>query len=305
MSTTQTDSSFDQACRVLREQGEQTLQSLAQKLNLPQAKAASIMQIAIGNGAVVYDEVTDKYRVCAEYEYALLMRVGLHNVQYEVRDWTNTRRSGGIVHVSHAEVIAQIRQLVARMVLLYPQLRKCAIAMPCVMSDGVIVDWAKNPSWNGTELKRLIQSETPIEVSVENDMKVLASGARRTYRSHTLESAAVVCVDRKTYGVGLIAQGKVFAGKNGFAGEIAYLPLYLRCHNPARTAIRIIRVLAGVFAPHEVLLYLPDRYRERVVRVLKKTLPYGAMPVLIGCADPLQDMFCGLAAMCGYPCDAE
>jgi glucokinase len=82
------------------------------------------------------------------------------------------------------------------------------------------------PGWEGTPLKKIIESQTMLPVHVENDANASAYGECRQAQLSNKECIIVVTLGTGI-GVGIILHGKVFRGAHYAAGECGHLKMSL------------------------------------------------------------------------------
>lgn len=90
-----------------------------------------------------------------------------------------------------------------------------------VNSNGKVIQWPNRPSWAGFDFKSLLETKIDAPVAIEDDANAAALaecvyGAGRGY-DHVLVIMAGTGV-----GAGLILNGNLFRGKNGWAGELGH-----------------------------------------------------------------------------------
>ncbi|MBI1290841.1 ROK family protein [bacterium] len=73
-------------------------------------------------------------------------------------------------------------------------------------------------------IQKAIQDEFGVPTIVENDARMMAMGALWFGAGKSLSSFAVINIGHGI-GMGLVLEGKVFTGKQGFAGELGFVPL--------------------------------------------------------------------------------
>lgn len=79
---------------------------------------------------------------------------------------------------------------------------------------------------NGQSMNEYISSRVNLPVFIDNDSSVIALAELRFGAAHNKKSAMVINASWGV-GLGLIINGELFRGHNGFAGEFSHIPLFL------------------------------------------------------------------------------
>lgn len=91
-------------------------------------------------------------------------------------------------------------------------------------SGSVIGSTGNLPGWEGTELKKIIQTKTALHAHVENDANAAAYGE---YRAANLAGKkCTICITLGTgIGTGIIIDGKIYRGAHFAAGECGHIKI--------------------------------------------------------------------------------
>jgi len=120
------------------------------------------------------------------------------------------------------EVIEEICRAISAV--LPPGIGGIGIGVPsAVDAHGVVYSVANIPSWRKVPLKKILGKRFGVPVFVNNDAKCFALGefhygAGRGYKN------LVGLIIGTGMGAGVIADGKLFSGTNGAAGELGHMP---------------------------------------------------------------------------------
>jgi len=102
-------------------------------------------------------------------------------------------------------------------------IRAISIGIPGVMDDeGEIYRIPNILQWQGVNMKRIIEEEYKIPTHVENDVNLASVGIYYKYFLNKNENIIYIYFG-EGIGAGIIVKGKLFKGKNNFAGEISHL----------------------------------------------------------------------------------
>lgn len=103
-----------------------------------------------------------------------------------------------------------------------PLLAVCVgVPGPVNARTGLVVSPARMPGWNGADVRTTLRRELPVPVLVENDANLMALG------EHAAAGADVADLVFVTVGAGIgcgvIADGHLYRGGRGFAGDISHV----------------------------------------------------------------------------------
>lgn len=255
----------------------------------------SMIRIGMDCGMIAKGELADStggrcaqiYRCNPAWMEILLIRVSANELQYEIRNVLGEKLSGGKQTLSATDIIDTIADLTERFKLIYPNLTVCAVALPCVVTDGVIVDWRRNKTLNGTNFAGVLSDRCGIRFLILNDMKVFALAGEK-YCKSKCHSSATVYLDKNALGMGLMLDGKPVEGFSGCAGELGSLPIGLSASgNQTHTVVKVIQSIVAVFNPQYVVLYMARRQEKiaAIIKAVQKAVPAYAMPQIVSAGD--------------------
>ncbi|MBI3332711.1 MAG: ROK family protein [Candidatus Omnitrophica bacterium] len=130
--------------------------------------------------------------------------------------------------------------------------------------EGVVRSCANLPGWKDVPLRALLSRRLHLPVSVDNDVNVMTlaewtAGAGRGARN-------LVCVTLGTgVGGGLILDGRLYRGWNGFAGEIGHIPV---AEAGPRCSCGGIACLERYVGNREILQRVRDQLKQGVASVI-------------------------------------
>lgn len=99
------------------------------------------------------------------------------------------------------------------------------IGVPSVvdLENGIVFDVVNIPSWKRVELKKILEEEFKIPVSINNDVNCFALGEHRYGQAKTFSSFVALALGTGL-GAGIIINNSLYSGSNCGAGEIGSLP---------------------------------------------------------------------------------
>ncbi len=113
-------------------------------------------------------------------------------------------------------------------------IEKCGIERSKIVGVGIgmpgFVDAAKGINYTfmnntGTSIVSAIEDELNLAVYIDNDSSIIALTELRLGMAHHKKNAMVINIGWGV-GLGMILNGKLFRGFNGFAGEFSHLPVF-------------------------------------------------------------------------------
>jgi len=118
-----------------------------------------------------------------------------------------------------SQLISVISPLIA------PEVKGIGIGVPSVVDveHGIVFDVANIPSWKKVELKKILETEFNIPVTINNDVNCFAL-AEHFYGEAKSFSSFVALAIGTGIGAGIIIKNALYSGSNCGAGEIGSLP---------------------------------------------------------------------------------
>jgi glucokinase len=119
-----------------------------------------------------------------------------------------------------------ISQLISIITLLIkPGVKGIGVGVPSVVDieSGIVFDVVNIPSWKRVELKKILETEFNIPVSINNDVNCFALGEHR-YGLATKFASFVALALGTGLGAGIVINNELYSGYNCGAGEIGCLP---------------------------------------------------------------------------------
>lgn len=214
--------------------------------------------------------------------------------------------------------LATIREIVSQKTSQNPKIISVSIGVHGGVADGKILYIDGYDELVGCDLKRTIQQEYNLDVTVENNMRTVVYG--RANRKRLIGEEAVVCLQiaENGPGCGVLVHGKPLSGFAGLVGEVGYLPAWegknmqdiALSHFQGTDVVdyfaRLVVSACVFFNPKQITLYenpyiqdadhLKDKCREY--------LPEAALPDIVLSSDYEEDFMAGLrkwALNCFYP----
>lgn len=146
----------------------------------------------------------------------------------------------------------------------YPKISGIILGIPGVELDGSLKMLDYPPLLYVNVRSELLQ-EFQLPVAIENDINLAALGY--TEAQGNQEDAVIGIYYPKDFppGAGIVLNGKILKGRNGFAGEIQYLPLGAKWESQPLEKVdlvvnlsEVVQSLISLYDPREILVYTRD-----------------------------------------------
>ncbi|MEI8046201.1 MAG: ROK family protein [Bacteroidota bacterium] len=109
--------------------------------------------------------------------------------------------------------------------LITPEVRGIGVGVPSVVDieNGIVFDVVNIPSWKRVELKKILETEFNIPVTINNDVNCFALGEHRYGQAKAFSSFIALAMGTGL-GAGIVINNTLYPGNNCGAGEIGSLP---------------------------------------------------------------------------------
>lgn len=121
------------------------------------------------------------------------------------------------------KTISQLISIIASII--QPEVKGIGIGVPSVVdiANGIVYDVINIPSWERVELKKILETEFNIPVSINNDVNCFALGEHRYGQAKSISSFVAIALGTGL-GAGIFINNALYSGNNCGAGEIGSLP---------------------------------------------------------------------------------
>ena len=108
-----------------------------------------------------------------------------------------------------------------------PDTEKIGIGVPSVVDvkRGIVYDTVNIPSWTEVPLKELLEQRFGLPVAVNNDANCYAMGVYEGYPVDAKPEVLVVITLGTGVGSGIVVNGQLLYGHDGFAGELGHVTM--------------------------------------------------------------------------------
>jgi len=135
-------------------------------------------------------------------------------------------RSSGDAERDLAEIADEARAVCAESGLALASLRGVGVSVPGPLDPerGVLLDPPNLAGWREVPIRRLLEASLGLPVQVENDANAAALAEHRFGAGRGFRHLAYLTMSTGV-GAGLVLDGKLYAGRQGMAGEVGHAPV--------------------------------------------------------------------------------
>lgn len=270
----------------LREKGSCSLSTLTEHTDGGLTTVKKCVQQAMDCGMIREGEIADstggrkakQYEIENDYQYFLLLILDNNDLFCRMYDFGLTCVKSESIHIDLREYYGIVRRLIGQAVQAYPIGTVC-LSLPCVVKDGVIVDWFYNREMQGVDLKSELEQAYGVQVIVQNDMKLSVLGVSGIHGEKT-KNIVTMQFGHNGIGVGEMVNGHVLEGFAGFAGEVSYLRDFRKNIMSIGYPAKIVRSVIVCLNPEQIVFFRSDRQNQfdRIFETAVRELPEYAVP---------------------------
>ena len=150
------------------------------------------------------------------------------------------------------------------------------ISLPCVVKDGMILDWYYNSDMNGFDLKTALETKYKLNTIIQNDMKLTVIGESTESRQNT-KNIVTIQFGHNGIGLGEMANGHLLEGNAGFAGEVGYINDLRKNITGISYPAKIVRNAIVFLNPEVIVFYQSNRqiqFKEIFAKAVAGFPPY-------------------------------
>ncbi len=272
--------------QVLRDKGACSLAELTENTDGGLTTVKKCVFQAMDYGMIIEGDIAEstggrkakQYLINEQYQYFLFLIIDNNNLIFKI----NNFKFECIEHYSAPFQMNKFIDIVCgnidKIISKY-DLGTICLSMPCVVKDGVILDWYYNPNMNGYDLKSALESRYHLNIIIQNDMKLTVIGESSESR---LNSKNIVTIQfgHNGIGVGEMANGHLLEGNAGFAGEVGFINDLRKNIMGISYPAKIVRNTIVFLNPEVIVFYQSDR-QNQFKEIFEKAitgLPHYAVP---------------------------
>lgn len=291
--------------QVLRNKGTCSLSELSQNTDGGLTTVKKCVAQAIDYGMAIEGNIAEstggrkarQYLINREYQYYFIAIVDNNNLIIKVfdfaincvEDYQKSFEMNLFFSALNEEIEKQARKYTIGTI---------GISLPCVVKNGVVLDWYYNPEMVGFDIKNKLEEKYKANVVVQNDMKLTALGV---FNTDEINAKNIVTMQFGHNGVGMagIVNGHLIEGSTGFAGEVGYINDLRKNIMGVSYPAKIVRNAIVFFNPEIIVFYKSKRQNDfmRIFDIATNGLPVYAIPEFKVSEDYIEDIISGIALL--------
>ena len=291
--------------QVLRNKGTCSLSELSQNTDGGLTTVKKCVAQAIDYGMAIEGNIAEstggrkarQYLINREYQYYFIAIVDNNNLIIKVFDFAincveeyqKSFEMNLFFSALNEEIEKQARKYTIGTI---------GVSLPCVVKNGVVLDWYYNPEMVGFDIKNKLEEKYKANVVVQNDMKLTALGV---FNTDEINAKNIVTMQFGHNGVGMagIVNGHLIEGSTGFAGEVGYINDLRKNIMGVSYPAKIVRNAIVFFNPEIIVFYKSKRQNDfmRIFDIATNGLPVYAIPEFKVSEDYIEDIISGIALL--------
>lgn len=272
--------------QVLRYKGVCSLSELTENTDGGLTTVKKCVFQAMDYGMIIEGDIADstggrkakQYLINEQYQYFLFLVIDNNDLIFKINNFKFECVESYSAHFEMSEFFGTVCRNIDKIISKY-DLGTICLSMPCVVKDGVILDWYYNPKLNGFDLKSALESKYKLNTIIQNDMKLTVLGESTKDRQNT-KNIITMQFGHNGIGVGEMANGHLLEGNAGFAGEVGFINDLRKNIMGISYPAKIVRNAIVFLNPEVIVFYKSDR-QNQFKEIFDKAvagLPYYAVP---------------------------
>lgn len=252
-----------------------------------------------------------RFRYNANYCYVACIYIscedGINRITYAVTNLIGEKIEEDSVIYDDID-FDSIDNLIGKLLEKYEKIKAIGIGVPAVVYEGVVIGECDIKNLVNFPLRKRLKEKYPLEITVENDMNLIAVGFYKKQNYDEDKNIAVIDFPKgKCIGSGIIIKGHIIRGNTNFAGEVSYLPFDITQEEQIRQLNSkegllplVVKTLVSVIAiinPDTIVLageLMKSDMLEDISKGCLKIIPKQHMPRVIIREDIYEDYMKGL-----------
>ncbi|MDE5985119.1 MAG: ROK family protein [Eubacterium sp.] len=272
--------------QVLRDKGACSLSELTQNTDGGLTTVKKCVFQAMDYGMIIEGDIADstggrkakQYLINEQYQYFLFLIIDNNDLIFKINNFKFECIKNYSVHFKMNEFFGIVCRNIDEIISKY-DLGTICLSMPCVVKDGVILDWYYNPNMNGFDLKSALESRYHFNIIIQNDMKLTVIGESTESKQNT-KNIVTMQFGHNGIGVGEMANGHLLEGNAGFAGEVGFINDLRKNIMGISYPAKIVRNTIVFLNPEVIVFYKSDRQNQfnEIFEKAVTGLPHYAVP---------------------------
>lgn len=272
--------------QVLRDKGACSLAELTENTDGGLTTVKKCVFQAMDYGMIIEGDIADstggrkakQYLINEQYQYFLFLIIDNNNLIFKINNFKLECVEIYSAYFEMSEFFGTVCRNIDKIISKY-DLGTICLSMPCVVKDGVILDWYYNPKLNGFDLKSALESKYKLNTIIQNDMKLTVIGESTENRQNT-KNIVTMQFGHNGIGVGEMANGHLLEGNAGFAGEVGFINDLRKNIMGISYPAKIVRNTIVFLNPEVIVFYKSDRQNQfrEIFEKAVTGLPHYAVP---------------------------
>ena len=169
--------------QVLRVKGACSLAEITENTDGGLTTVKKCVFQAMDYGMIVEGDIADstggrkakQYLINEKYQYLLFLIIDNNHLIFRIHNFKFECVESYSVRFNMNEFFEAVCRNIDEIVKKY-DLGTICLSVPCVVKNGVILDWYYNPKLNGFDLKNALESRYKLNTIIQNDMKLTVIG---------------------------------------------------------------------------------------------------------------------------------
>lgn len=224
--------------------------------------------VSVGLGESSGGRRAERYKINSNKRYLLALSLEKDRVVYRVINTLGETIKEDSNKISSLEDTNKVINIIENLYNDYHNIEGIGISVPGVVTDDGFLSGIRMEDWKEIKIKKQIEERFNIPILLENDINSAAIAFYNDYiEKNNCEKMSLVYISFTSLGVGsgIIVNGDVIKGDNGYAGEIGFIPMEdtflnmkmrnnLDDYNYCRVVINTIKIISAIINPSVVVL---------------------------------------------------
>lgn len=201
-----------------------------------------------------------QYLINSEYQYFLFIIVDNNNLKFNIQNFKYECVENYSIHFNMTDFFDAVCENINSLKEKY-NIGTLCLSIPCVIKDGIILDWYYNPNLNGFDMKTALENIFKLNTIIQNDMKLSVIGEGSKNKQNT-KNIVTIQFGHNGIGVGEMANGHLLEGISGFAGEVGFIQDLRKNIMGISYPAKIVRNTIVFLNPEVIVFYKSDRQNQ-------------------------------------------
>ena len=209
-----------------------------------------------------------RYEINLNKRYLLVMAIEKYKVNYRIVNTLGHTIEENSRRITSLDDVNVVIELIESLEVIYKNIEGIGISVPGVVTDDGFLSGIRMEDWKEIKIKKQIEEKFNIPILLENDINSSAIAFYNDYvEKNNNRKMSLVYISFTSLGVGsgIVVNGEVIKGDNGYAGEIGFIPMGDSFFNTkisselddleyCRVVIDAIKVISAIINPSVVVL---------------------------------------------------